>query len=177
MYRKIFRIYCTQSSTLLAELAHNNLLLRYFQLFIFPSVVLVSQLCLGLTLLWSAASRNLDWIPDFQCSLTGLTGLFSFSVTSNLREAFHHVFHYVNLSNICNVPFHISFERMFFIASQGSTWLAKIFLRCHENFAYAQQKNNQTQAELVFSSKTDQQKNIKEGGEWRSAGSACRVPK
>ena len=36
--------------TLIAELAYNNLFLRHFQLFIFPSVIRVSQLCLGLTL-------------------------------------------------------------------------------------------------------------------------------
>ena len=37
--------------TLLAELVYNNLLLRHFQLFMFPSVVCVNQLSLGLTLL------------------------------------------------------------------------------------------------------------------------------
>ena len=145
---------------------------------------------------WSVASRSSDWILDLQCSLTSL---FSFDETSRQSQVkvlanqsmlplvlfsicekhsiMHSIiwifqtlfskqaFHSINLSNI-----------HFFIANQGSTWLAKTFLHCHENFAHAQQKNNQTQAELVFSSETDWQKNnIEEGGEWGNAGSACKV--
>ena len=54
--------------------------------------------------------------------------------------------------------------------------MVKIFLCCNENFAHAQQKNIQTQEELVFSSETDGQKNnMEEGGELENAGSACRV--
>ena len=49
-------------------------------------------------------------------------------------------------------------------------------MRCHDNFAHAQQKENQTQAELVFSSETDRHKNnIEEGGERGNVGSACRI--
>ena len=87
----------------------------------------------------------------------------------NLREAFHCAFNNVNLTIICNEQgFHsINLSNVhFFIASQGSTRLVKIFLNCHENFGHTQQKNNQTQAELVFSSETDKQKNnIEDGGE------------
>ena len=42
-------------------------------------------------------------------------------------------------------------------------WLVKIFLSCHEKFAHAQHKNNQTHAELVFSSETDLQKKTSKG--------------
>ena len=45
------RVLKTSISTLLAELAYTYLLLRHVQLFIFPSVARVNQLCLGLTLL------------------------------------------------------------------------------------------------------------------------------
>ena len=45
--------------TLLAELAYNNLFLRHFQLFIFPSVIRVSQLCLGFTLVLKCRIQKL----------------------------------------------------------------------------------------------------------------------
>ena len=47
-------------TTLLAEFAYDNLLLRHFQLFIFPSVVRVSQHCLGLTLLSKCRVQKLE---------------------------------------------------------------------------------------------------------------------
>ena len=89
-----------------------------FPTFIFPSVVCVNQLCLGLHFFSSAASKNLDWIPDLQCSLTSLTGLFSFwhdfqaimgrnfnqseYVAVNTIFDLQEVFLHVNLLNICS---------------------------------------------------------------------------
>ena len=45
--------------TLLAELAYYNLFLQHFQLFIFPSVICVSQLCLGFTLVLNCHIQKL----------------------------------------------------------------------------------------------------------------------
>ena len=137
--------------TLLAELAYNNLLFQHFQLFIFPSVVCVSQISLGLTLLLKCRvqklgldSRSLvlfDWIDrfivfwrDFQ-AITGKCFSQSeyvvigaiFSLREEFHCAFHCALHYVNLSNICNKEaFHsINLSNVrFFIASQWTTdWL------------------------------------------------------
>ena len=75
------------------------------------------------------------------------------------------MFNYVDLSNLGSKQAVHSIN-LFSNIRIESTSFAKIFLRCHENFVRAQQKNNQTQAELVFSSETNQQKNsIEEGGE------------
>ena len=170
--------YSLFSNTLLAELAYNNLLLWHFQLFIFPSIVRVSQLCLGLTLLLKCSvqtfgldSRLLVLLDRFDRFILFWLGFqFARSVTScvPLCKSFEHMLR-------TSVPFHRSFERTFFVASQGSTWLVKIFLRCHENFAHDQQKINHTQAELVYSSETDRQKKHGRGRRVRNAGSACRV--
>ena len=101
-YQRTGTMQCMFSFTVLAELGYNNLLLRHFQLFIFPSVVCVNQLCLGFTLHLKCRAQKLGLDSRLQCSLTGLTGLFSFDAASSLREAFHRADPYVNLSNICN---------------------------------------------------------------------------
>ena len=102
-----------------------------FPTFIFPSVVRVSQLCLGLTFLLKCRVQKLglnsrpsvlfdrfDRFILFWRDVQAITGK-NFSQSEyvavgtifNLREAFHRAFHHVNLSNICSEQaFHSSEE-------------------------------------------------------------------
>ena len=106
--------------TLLAEFACNNLLPRHFQLFfILPSVIPVSDLCLGLTLLLKCRVQKLrldsrppvlfDQFDRFILFWRGFQAITSknfsqseYVAVFNLRETIHCPFHYVNLSNICS---------------------------------------------------------------------------
>ena len=111
--------YIFEKSTMLAELAYNNLLFRHFQLFIFSSVVCVSQLCLGLTLLLKCRVHKLgqdyrllvlfDRFDRFILFWRDLKFARSIPLCKSFRT-------YGTKKR--SIP---SFERTFFIASQGST--------------------------------------------------------
>ena len=98
-----------------AELAYNNLLLRHFQPFIFSSVLRVSQLCLGLTLLLKCRVQKLglDFRPSVPFDLFDQLILFWYVPSCvPLCESFEHM-------QGTSIPFHNPLKVHFFIVVKG----------------------------------------------------------